>query len=134
MRDVMSRSPDASSSSRPRPASSVQVDGNTLRVVSPAAAGPSPSGAERRRSERVPQLVDGWLSSPNDNSHATGRAVTIRDLSLHGVGILSDRPAVVGEKRWVLVNRGPMRLSTRMRVVSCRPGIEGTWEIGGEFY
>ena len=89
--------------------------------------------AERRRSGRVSQMVPGWISGPAGR-HTSGREVTIRDLSLHGVGLLTDRPCDVGDRRWVLVNRGAMRLSTRMQVASCRRRDDGLYEVGGEFY
>ena len=89
--------------------------------------------AERRRSGRVQQMVPGWISGPAGR-HTSGREVTILDLSLHGVGLLTDRPCDVGDRRWVLVNRGAMRLSTRMQVASCRRRDDGLYEVGGEFY
>ena len=99
----------------------------------PDAAGPRLAEAERRRSDRVAQQAAAWLSGPAGH-HTSGRQCGVRDLSLHGVGLVSDRPCEPGERRWVLINRGPMRLSTRVEVASCRRRDDGTFEIGGEFY
>ena len=96
---------------------------------------PAAAGHERRRSERTTAAIDGWMGGPGGRAgFASGRHVAVRDLSLHGAGLISDGPARVGERRWFLVNGGPLRLSTRMRVASCRPRPDGRYDIGGEFY
>lgn len=91
---------------------------------------------ERRRSDRVPQRTTAWLSSVNGGVTTGGRTVTVEDLSLHGVGFSTDQACAVGEKQWILITQGPMRLSTRVKIVSVRPAEDGsgTWFCGGEFF
>jgi hypothetical protein len=89
--------------------------------------------AERRRSERVGQMIPGWMSAPSGR-HTSGREILILDLSLHGVGFITERPCDRGDRRWILVQTGPLRLSTRMQVVACRQREDGRYEVGGEFY
>ncbi|MEM1012262.1 MAG: PilZ domain-containing protein [Planctomycetota bacterium] len=90
--------------------------------------------AERRRSYRAEAAIAGWISGPVGQSQTTGRHVTLRDLSLHGAGFTSDRAYRIGADHWIMVNRGPMRLSTRIRIASCTPRDDGNFDVGGEFY
>lgn len=118
---------------RSQPAEVVVADGNTLRRVEPATA-PDPS--ERRRSHRHAESASAWLSATGATaSFHAGTTVAVNDLSLHGVGFTSHRPLEPGDRHWILIARGPMRLSTRVRVASCRPSPDGVgYEVGGEFY
>ena len=92
--------------------------------------------AERRRSDRTEQDgVEGWVSAASGQSLTSGRRVAIRDLSLHGVGLTSDKPYRLNAAHWIVVSRGPMRLSTRFRVASCTQREDGqSWDVGGEFF
>jgi hypothetical protein len=100
-----------------------------------ADTGPHLALAERRRSGRSEAATqEAWISSPADTHHTSGRHVRVRNLSLHGIGLQSDRPCEIGGRHWVLVGRGSLRMSTRMRVASCRKNDEGVFDIGGEFY
>lgn len=100
-------------------------DGTAARKL-PAAA------EDRRRSQRQVRRTTAWLSNASGGSN--GRTVTVEDLSLHGVGFVSDRACALGEKHWILITQGPMRLSTRVRIVSMRQTDEGQWMCGGEFF
>ena len=65
----------------------------------------------------------------------SGRTVAINDLSLHGVGFTSPRPCHVGDRHWILITRGMLRLSTRVQVASVRERDDGAgWDVGGEFF
>lgn len=103
-------------------------------LTGPQLVSHQPVAPERRRSERRPQHAEGWLSSPGGRSFTTGRRIVVIDLSLHGVGFASDHPCETGERHWVLIHRGPMRFSSRIRIASCRPAEDGQYTIGGEFY
>ena len=96
--------------------------------------GPRLAAGERRRSERTETACDGWISGPGGNDFTSGRQVRVVDLSLHGVGFISDRACEPDERRWVLIHRGALRLSTRVRVASCRQRGDGMFDVGGEFY
>lgn len=104
------------------------------RQPEPQPVGPQLVTDERRRSERRPQHAEGWLSGPGGRNFTTGRRILVVDLSLHGVGFASEHPCALGERHWILIHRGPMRLSTRVVIASCRPADEGGFLLGGEFY
>jgi len=114
-------------------------DGNAARKLeAPPAAGEPPlrlAEAERRRSDRADAAgLEGWISSASGQSHTAGRQIVVRDLSLHGAGFVSDRRLRIGGDHWILVSRGPMRLSTRIRIASCGQRDDGLFDVGGEFY
>ena len=114
-------------------------DGSAVcRTPLPDAAGDAAAPLdprERRRSERHAESASAWLSNGVGGSMTAGRTVAVEDLSLHGIGFTSATPCRVGDRHWVLVTRGPMRLSTRVRVARVRELPEGRgWDIGGEFF
>lgn len=88
---------------------------------------------DRRRSERVGQRVPGWVSGADRSSR--GQSVTVCDMSMHGIGFHD--PATryrVGTTHWLVVNGGALRVSTRIRIVSCRDGEEGGYYVGAAFF
>lgn len=108
---------------------STAFDGSAARSL---AEGP----LERRRSDRVAERTTAWLSNASGGVTTNGRTVTVENLSLHGVGFSTERACTVGEKHWILITQGAMRLSTRVCIVSVRPADDGsgTWLCGGEFF
>ena len=133
----MSRSPK-SAKRAPRPRQQVTVEGNVLRK-GPASVEPAqeidPQDQDRRRSPRRSESASGWLSNAAGGTITSGRTVAINDLSLHGVGFTSPRPCQVGERHWMLITRGHLRLSTRVQVVSVRERSTGDgWDVGAEFF
>ncbi len=61
--------------------------------------------------------------------------MAINDLSLHGVGFTSSRACQVGDAHWIIVSRGHLRLSTRIRIISSRERADGDgWDVGGEYF
>jgi len=89
---------------------------------------------ERRRSPRTERTAPAWLSSSSRSSGGNGLHVTLRDLSLHGAGLISPTQLRVGETHWMVVADNQLRLSTRMKIVSVRPREDGSYDIGCEFY
>ncbi len=117
--------PEAFDGAAARKLQHVELDVPELRITE----------AERRRSDRSElAAVSGWISGAVGKSQTGGRQVAIRDLSLHGAGFTADKVFRVGADHWIMVNRGPMRLSTRIRIASCTPRDDGSYDIGGEFY
>ena len=107
------------------------VQGNVVRRPQPLEVDES----DRRRSSRKSESASGWLSNASGSAITSGRTVAINDLSLHGVGFTSQRPCQVGDRHWILITRGVLRLSTRVRVVSARKRPDaGGWDVGGEFF
>ena len=88
---------------------------------------------DRRRSRRSRHDVPGWLSPSTGNS-GNGRPVRVLDLSLHGVGFESDHELEHGDAHWFVVTNGALRLSCRLRVVSCDADGTGSYTVGGEFF
>ena len=94
--------------------------------------GALPEGKERRRSVRHAESASAWLSGTASKDR--GCTVAVDNLSLHGVGFCAAEPVEVGSTHWMLITRGPMRLSTRIRIQSCRQRDDGRHDVGGEFY
>ena len=101
-------------------------DGSAARKLAPP--------GERRRSDRVAGRTTAWLSNAVGRSVTSGRTVTVEDLSMHGVGFHTEKRCHVGDRHWILVTQGAMRLSTRVRIRSVRPDGNGGWICGGEFF
>lgn len=90
---------------------------------------------DRRRSERVDQQIPGWISGESNDRSARGRNVRVQNLSMHGVGFLDATQRYrIGAAHWLVVNGGAMRLSTRVKIVSCREAAEGGFIIGAAFF
>ena len=79
--------------------------------------------------------MPGWISGESHDRAARGRDVNVTDLSMHGIGF---RDAVqsyrIGACHWLVVNGGAMRLSTRIRVISCRKNDAGGYDVGAKFF
>lgn len=100
----------------------------------PFTAEQSTSVQDRRRSNREERSASAWLSAASTSERGGGFNVNVRDLSLHGVGFISQRPLRPNDTHWMIVTDASLRLSTRVRIVSCRENDEGQFEVGGEFF
>jgi hypothetical protein len=90
--------------------------------------------ADRRREERKPtDRMTGRLYAPGDQKHLFAKDVTIVDLSLHGAGLRSTLPMKVGKLYGLELRGNWMNLSSRIRVVSCREGEGGEYDVGVKF-
>lgn len=97
--------------------------------------GPASASAaeDRRRSERVDQRVPGWVSGADRSSR--GQNVTVSDMSMHGVGFHDPANRYrIGSTHWLVVNGGALRVSTRVKIVSCRESTEGGFYVGASFF
>jgi hypothetical protein len=90
--------------------------------------------ADRRRSQRQERATPAWLSAATGAAKGKGLNVIIRDLSLHGVGIIAERPLNKNDAHWIVIADQTLRLSTRLRIVSQRQREDGKWDVGGEFF
>ena len=90
--------------------------------------------AERRRSPRQERTAPAWLSASGRAASGNGIHVTLRDLSLHGAGMICPKALRVGDTHWMVVADLQLRLSTRLKIVTVRPREDGTFDVGGEFY
>ena len=128
---------DAHPSDRRDPAPTavpVELDGSAVRRPDAAAVDGPVDPRERRRSGRHAESASAWLSNAVGGAMTNGRTVAVEDLSLHGIGFSSATPCRVGDRHWVLVTRGPMRLSTRVKIARVRELPAGGWAVGGEFF
>jgi hypothetical protein len=90
---------------------------------------------DRRMSQRLAQRIPAWVGGESSNRGAKGRNVIVTDLSMGGVGFHdAAAPYRPGATHWMIINGGPMRMSTRMRVVSCRDNANGGYDIGAAFF
>ncbi len=90
--------------------------------------------AERRRSSRERRDTHAWLSAATCSKNSNGVSVKIRDLSLHGVGMVTEHHLKKHDTHWLIVADHSLRLSTRVRIISVRKNEQGTYEVGGEFF
>jgi hypothetical protein len=94
----------------------------------------SAATVDRRRSARVRAPVPAWVSGDSHDRSARGRDVGVVDLSEHGVGFRDGRGDYrIGAAHWLVVN-GTSRLSTRIRIVSCRRNRTGGYDVGAVFF
>ena len=120
---------------------SAQTDGRlelTPRLTTPQGTtrlDDAPPVVDRRRSSRAQQKIPGWVSADSADRQGRGGSVTVVDLSLHGLGFHDEsRRFSPGSTHWVVVSGDSLRLSTRVRVVSCRPSKEGGYDVGAAFF
>src|SRR3954454_19167840 len=90
------------------------------------------TGADRSRSLRRPHVAEAWVSSPTATRADDRLEVTALNLSRHGVAFEVTKPMPVGSFYIVEVGVGDQRLSSEIRIISCRK-VDGMYEVGGEF-
>jgi len=95
---------------------------------------PASNGADRRRSHRQHSRTPAWLSPEAQTKGGAARQVLVTDLSMHGVGFISSQPLEADGVYWIVVGEGPLRASSRLKIVTCRCCNEGGYEIGCEFF
>ena len=89
---------------------------------------------EKRRSERVPHVMDAWICSPTAVDPLEER-VEVRsvNISRHGVAFAVDHELPDGAF-WIMeIGIGDQRLVSEIRVMNCRKADDGQFEIGAEF-
>jgi hypothetical protein len=64
----------------------------------------------------------------------TDESIAVNFVALQGVSFRSPSPMPPGSLRHLKVGTGQPRLSSRIRVVSCRPRTDGSFVIGAEFF
>jgi hypothetical protein len=90
---------------------------------------------DRRRSDRRPARAPGWISGCNDDRGAKGAHVLVSDLSMHGLGFYDAVNTYrIGACHWLVVSGGALRISTRVKIVSCRENPNGGFDVGARFF
>jgi hypothetical protein len=92
----------------------------------------APSGRERRRSNRESQLTVATLQ-PASGDASVDRPVMVCNLSLGGVGFRAPQRYQSGEIYRITLGAGPLFLNARLRIVSCRARVDGTFDVGAAF-
>ena len=90
------------------------------------------TGTERRRSKREPHDVDA-IVQPADGNTDLEEKVSIRDLSLGGVGMIAKHPYRLGTVWRITLGNGPLFLNAKVRIVSCRVRADKRFDVGCEF-
>lgn len=107
----------------------------------PAAPAPSTttarSAASKRERRRCPRQTLVARATIRMDSHVVlPESVStgfVSNISMQGVGFHTRKPLAIGDKYRMSIEVGPMKWSTRLRVVTCRQHDETTFDIGGEF-
>lgn len=96
----------------------------------------APAAEDRRRSQRAEQRLPAWVSGDAVERGSAGSHVVVTDLSLHGVGFRDPRTRYrVGAAHWIVVSGvTSMRVSSRVKIVSCRENDQGGFDVGAMFF
>jgi hypothetical protein len=98
-------------------------------------AAPLPQTGERRRGPRQ-TLVAKAAIRPDSPVHVPSlvQAGFVSNISMNGVGFHTRKPLAIGEKYRITLELGPMKWSSRFRVVSCQHHEDSeTFDVGAEF-
>jgi hypothetical protein len=102
-------------------------------ALSHAVIAENPEHENRRRSVRRPYAIDMWVWSPtavDDDDKIQANAV---NLSRHGVRFESAEPLAVGCFYIVELGMGEQKLTSEVRIVSCRQTGTAKHSIGAAF-
>jgi hypothetical protein len=104
------------------------------RTSNAPSPGPTfPRSAERRRSVRIPHVIEAWINSPTATHAEERREVTCMNLSRHGAGFLFSEPLPTSAFYVLEIGLGEQRMISEVRIVSCKATENGQYEIGAEF-
>ena len=93
----------------------------------------APSEDNRRRSERKPYVIEARIWSPtavDPNEREEVRAV---NLSRHGVAFQIDHAIPVAHFMMIEVGIGQQKITSEVRIISCRECDPHVFEVGAEF-
>ena len=102
-------------------------------LEAPALQSAAPLDKDRRRSKRVPQVVEAWIASPTATDPDDCDEVLAINLSRHGMAFDHKVPLPVGTFHRVDVSFAGQRMRTEIRIMNCRQIPNGHYEIGAEF-
>jgi hypothetical protein len=89
--------------------------------------------SERRRSKRMPQVVEAWLASPTAADPKDREEVMSVNLSRHGIAFEHHHELPIGTFHMIDVAIGTQQLRTEVRIRNCRKREQDRYEIGAEF-
>jgi hypothetical protein len=97
----------------------------------PLPASPPPLGIDRRKARRDRMASAALLHV--DGYHGPPARIELTDISIAGARFRCPRPLDAGEKAQIRVEVGPLRWTTRLRVVYCTPLDNGSVSVGCAF-
>lgn len=123
------------------PAVAEPVAAVTPPEITPAAAAAPvvsviPASAPARLIERRKVRRDSMMSGAMvrlDNFHGPPLKVALMDISVAGARFRSAQPVDCGEKAQIRIEVGPLRWTTRLRIVHCEREADGTHTVGCAF-
>jgi hypothetical protein len=68
-----------------------------------------------------------------DDGRAAPLKVTLRDVSLKGVGLEAAEPVDLNTRCRLHIEAGPARITWRLRIVRCGKLGNGRYDVGGQF-
>lgn len=86
--------------------------------------------AERRRSRREAHVAQAIVSSPTGGNHID---VVSMDLSRHGVRLSVNKPLAAGTYQRLELDGSGKRVVREVRILSCRPQEDGSFQLHAEF-
>ena len=101
---------------------------SSLKATGPRLAG------DKRRSARVPHVMDAWICSPTAFDPVDERLeVRSVNISRHGVAFAIDHELATGAF-WIMeIGIGDQRMISEIRIMNCRKADDGAFEVGAEF-
>ena len=88
---------------------------------------------ERRRTPRVPHVVEAWLWSPTAKDQKGRMEAVAINLSRSGVGFCVKREVPTGAFFVIQIGLGDQQLLSEVRILTCRRIPDGQFEVGAEF-
>jgi hypothetical protein len=105
-----------------------------LPIVAPVETATPRIDRERRRSPRQTLVARATVRVDNPLGPGGPSAVGyVSNISMLGVGFHTRRPLTVGDRYQMKLEAGPMKWSSRVKVVACTPHDGETWDVGAEF-
>ena len=101
----------------------------TLRApLSPPTIAGGPRVIERRKVRRDPMAAAALVRL--DSFHGPPAKVSLVDISIAGARFRTARPMEPGEKAQIRLEIGPIRCTTRLRIVHCNRDADGAHLVG----
>ena len=89
--------------------------------------------ADRRRSPRVPHVMDAWVMSPTATDPDDRVEARCLNVSRHGVGFIIAQPLPTCAFYVIDMGLGDQRMKAEVRILSCEQTPDGQYDIGAEF-
>jgi hypothetical protein len=97
-------------------------------------SGNESGSAERRAEPRRKLRLPAWISGDMADRGSLGYDVLVSDASTGGVGFRTRKRLTVGAQHWIVCDAPHLKMSTRLRVVSCRRNAVGGFDVGAAFF